>query len=116
MSKVRTITNAGTSSTGTFPSTSTGNQKNGLDMYQVVGTVACTFEVPGVKAVTWRMQGNLGSGNLAWTNLNAAASTSTGTGQVLSTVAGLWNHIRILSTANLTTGNRTATWVVAGKP
>lgn len=116
MSRVRTINSGGTSSTGTFPSTSTGNMKNGVDLYQVCGTVAMTYSVPGVKAITFRMQGNLGSGDLAWTNLNAAATTSTGTGQILSTVAGLWNRVRISSTANLTTGNRTATWVLAGKP
>ena len=116
MSRVRTVNSGGTSSTGTFPSTSTGNQKNGVDLYQVVSSVACTFSIPGTKKITWRMQGNLGSGSLAWTNLNAAASSSTGTGQVLSTVAGLWNRVRISSTANVTTGDRTATFVIAGTP
>jgi hypothetical protein len=122
MSRVRAVTNLASTSTGTFPSTSTGNLTNGLDLYQVCGSVTANVSHGSTKDISWRMQGSLHGTH--WTNLNAAATTSTSTGgaslpataAVNSTVAGLYNKVRIVVTANATTGDITTKWVVAGKP
>jgi len=85
-----------------------------MDLYQVCGTVVANVSHLSTKQVAWKMQGSLAG--VAWTDLNAAASSSTGTSQVSSTVAGLYNQVRIVVTANGTTGNVVTTWSVAGKP
>ncbi len=104
MSRVRTLN---------WSSTSTGTVGT-VDLYQVVGTVTANVNNPSTEPLAWRMQGSLA--DVAWTNLNAAATTTTGTAMVNSTVAGSYNRVRILVTASSSTGGITTKWTVAGRP
>jgi hypothetical protein len=106
MSRTRTIHNTTLStSTGTLPA---------VDLYQVCGTVAANVNHGSTKTIAWKMQGSLSG--VHWADLNAAATTSTGTAAVLSTASGLFNRVRIVVTANNTTGDTVTKWAVAGKP
>jgi hypothetical protein len=106
MSRVRTIHNTTLStSTGTLPA---------VDLYQVCGTIQANVSHDSTDEIAWKLQGSLSG--VHWQDLNAAATTSTGTGAVTSTAAGLFNQVRVVVTGNLTTGDVVTSWTVAGKP
>ena len=103
MSRVRTIQTTSTS-TGTLTA---------VDLYQVCGTVGWNVSHASTKQIAWKLQGSLAG--LHWADIMAATS-STGTVAGLSTAAGLWNQVRVVVTANGSTGNVTTKWTVGGKP
>lgn len=106
MSRVKTIHNTTLStSTGTLPAAA-------LD--QVCSQVSANITHGSTKTIAWKMQGSLSG--LHWQDLNAAATTSTGTAAVLSTASGLFNRVRIVVTGNNTTGDVVTKWTVGGKP
>ena len=112
MSRVRTLKYASTTTGSAYTQNSTGTTE--VDLYQVMGTVTANVSHPATKTISWKMQGSLSG--VAWTDLNAAATTSTGTAQVNSTVSGSYNKVRILVTGTNTTGDITTTWAVGGRP
>ena len=85
-----------------------------LPLGELCTIVSAIVSHGSTKQVIWTLQGSLG-GDL-WVNLNAAASSSTGTSVVTSTVAGIYDRARINVSSNTSTGNVTTTWKVAGVP
>ncbi len=101
--RVRTITNSGSSSTGTF---------GPKDLYGAYSAVRANINHPSTKPIAWKLQGSLAG--VAWQDLNYAATTSTGAQALSSTVAGRFSQVRVVVTGNDTTGDVVTTWAVAG--
>jgi hypothetical protein len=84
-----------------------------------VGTVTVNYTHGSTKDFAFMPQGSLAG--VHWSNLNAAATTTTSTGNTVtgvvnSTVAGSYNRVRVSITANASTGNQAITFAVGGKP
>lgn len=81
------------------------------DVKSVV-TAVCSHA--STKTIAWHLEGSLSTSAL-WYTLNAAATTSTGTVAMNSTKALCFDRVRVLTTANETTGNITTKWWLAAR-
>lgn len=112
MSRPVIVTNAASTSTGSWPTSTQVDGRAYFSFGQAVQNVSVQFSHPSTKQVSWTVQGRIG-GSSFWTDLMAATS-STGTGLVSSTVVAVVTQGRINVTANGSTGNVTSKWYVVG--